>query len=165
MRTATLSGLGNSIAMKGFTLVELVVVIALLAILAAVAAPRFASGDIFETRGDAGLLASSIRYAQKTAIAQRKIVYVIHTASPLPGKVSLCFDPGCNQAVINPETGGAYIFSVSKNVEVLPSNASLGFDSLGRAVPDIAASYKVINKKNFAQVVNILVEANTGYIH
>lgn len=151
--------------MKGFTLVELVVVIALLAIMAAVAAPRFASGDIFETRGDAGLLASTIRYAQKTAIAQRRNVYAIHNASPSSGKVSLCFDTGCSQAVINPETGAAYVFGFSKNVEMVPSNASLGFDSLGRAVPDNSANYQVSNRKNPTQKVTILIEANTGYIH
>jgi MSHA pilin protein MshC len=151
--------------MKGFTLVELVVVIAVLAITAAVAAPRFASGDIFETRGDAGLLASTIRYAQKTAIAQRRNVYAIHNASPAPGKVSLCFDPACNQAVINPETGAAYVFGFSRNVVMVPSNSSLGFDSLGRAVPDSLAKYLVSNKNNSTQNVTILIEANTGYIH
>jgi MSHA pilin protein MshC len=151
--------------MRGFTLVELVVVIALLAILAAVAAPRFASSDIFETRGDAGLLASTIRYAQKTAIAQRRNVYAIHSPSPLPGKVSLCFDPACSQAVINPETGAAYVFGFSRNVDMVPSNSSLGFDSLGRAVPDISASYLVSNRKIPTQNVTILIEANTGYIH
>jgi MSHA pilin protein MshC len=149
---------------KGFTLVELVVVIAVLGIMAAVAAPRFASGDIFETRGDAGLLASTIRYAQKTAIAQRRNVYAIASGSPAT-KVSLCFDTGCGQAVINPETGTAYVFVISKNVRVDPSNLSLGFDSLGRAVPDLSASYKVSNKNNLTQFVNILIEASTGYIH
>lgn len=150
--------------MRGFTLVELVVVIALMGILVAIAAPRFASGDIFETRGDAGLLSSTLRYAQKTAIAQRKPVFVIH-ADAIPDVVKLCFDAACNQAVISPETRAAYVFTSSKNVDVSSSNAGLGFDGLGRAIPDQAASYTVVNRKNNAQTVTINVEANTGYIH
>jgi MSHA pilin protein MshC len=148
----------------GFTLVELVVVIALTGIMVAVAAPRFVGGDIFETRGDAGLLSSTLRYAQKTAIAQRKPVFVIHT-NATPDVVKLCFDAACNQAVISPETAAAYVFTSSKNVDVSSSNAGLGFDGLGRAIPDQAASYTVVNRKNNSQTVTISVEANTGYIH
>lgn len=148
---------------SGFTLVELVVVIALTGIIVAVAAPRLVGGDIFETRGDAGLLSSTLRYAQKTAIAQRKPVFVIHTDAT-PDVVQLCFDAACSQAVINPETAGAYVFTSSKNVDIDSSNAGLGFDGLGRAVPDEAASYTVMNRKNNAQTVTINVEKNTGYI-
>jgi len=147
----------------GFTLVELVVVIAVTGVMMAVAAPRFASGDIFETRGDAGLLSSTLRYAQKTAIAQRKPVFVIHTDA-VPDVVKLCFDAACTQAVVSPETAAAYVFTSSKNVDVVSSNASLGFDGLGRAVPNQAASYTVTNRKNFNQTVTINVELNTGYI-
>lgn len=149
---------------QGFTLVELVVVIALTGIMLAVATPKFANGDIFETRGDAGLLSSTLRYAQKTAIAQRRNVYVIHNNAS-PDTVSLCFDTACNQAVINPETTAAYIFTSSKNVDINSDNPSLGFDSLGRAVPNSTVSYQAINKKNNAQSVTVTVEADTGYIH
>jgi len=129
----------------------------------AVVAPKFASGDIFETRGDAGLLSSTLRYAQKTAIAQRKQVYVMHTEA-IPDVVKLCFDAACTQPVVNPETAGAYVFTSSKNVDVVSSNAGLGFDGLGRAVPNQAARYTVTNRKNFNQTVTINVELNTGYI-
>lgn len=150
--------------MKGFTLVELVVVVAVLSVMAAMAAPKFANGDIFETRGDAGLLSSTLRYAQKTAIAQRVKVYVVHT-NALPDVVRLCFDTACNTPVVNPETTGAYVFTSSKNVDITSSNASMGFDALGRAVPNAAASYTVTNRKNNTQSVTIAIELNTGYIH
>lgn len=148
----------------GFTLVELVVVIALTGVMVAVAMPRFANGDIFETRGDAGLLSSTLRYAQKTAIAQRRNVYVILN-NAVPDTVSLCFDTACNQAVINPETTAAYVFTSSKNVDITSDNASVGFDALGRVVPNSTVNYKATNKKNNAQSVTVTVEADTGYVH
>jgi MSHA pilin protein MshC len=152
----------------GFTLVELVVVIAVAAILSAVAIPRFANGDIFETRGDAGLLSSTLRYAQKTAIAQRRKVFAITDTVAQPNAVRLCFtnDPNCPlaQAVLNPETGRAYVMTFSKNIKVDPPSNGLGFDSLGRALPNEAASYVVTNKKNMTQVVTVNIEADTGYI-
>lgn len=150
--------------MRGFTLVELVVVIAVLSVVAVIAMPRFANGDIFETRGDAGLLSSTLRYAQKTAIAQRRNVYVIHN-NVVPDTVSLCFDTACNQAVINPETAAAYVFTSSKNVDITSDNPSLGFDSLGRDIPNSTLNYKATNKKNNAQWVTVTVEIDTGYIH
>jgi len=149
---------------SGFTLVELVVVIALTGVMVAVAMPRFANGDIFETRGDAGLLSSTLRYAQKTAIAQRRNVYVIHN-NAVPDTVSLCFDTACNLAVINPETAAAYVFTSSKNVDITSDNPSLGFDSLGRDIPNSTLKYKATNKKNNAQSVTVTVEVDTGYIH
>jgi MSHA pilin protein MshC len=151
-------------ASNGFTLVELVVVIALTGIMVAVATPRFANGDIFETRGDAGLLSSTLRYAQKTAIAQRRDVYAIRNTAVTPNTVRLCFDTACAQTVVNPETGAAYVFTFSKSVTVSTLSNTLGFDSLGRAKPNAAATYTVTNKKNAAQFVTVNIEQDTGYI-
>ncbi|MFD1122236.1 Tfp pilus assembly protein FimT/FimU [Methylophilus flavus] len=151
---------------SGFTLVELVVVIALMAIMVGVASPRFASGDIFETRGDAGLLSSTLRYAQKTAVAQRRQVFAITDTVAQPSTVRLCFtnDPNCPLAVLNPETGVAYVMTFSRNVRVTPPNNFLGFEASGQALPNDAATYTVTNRKNAVQAVAINIEANTGYI-
>ena len=53
----------------GYSVIELVLVIALLAILSAVAAPRFFDDTAFDERAYADELASSLRYAQKVAVA------------------------------------------------------------------------------------------------
>jgi MSHA pilin protein MshC len=53
----------------GYTLIELVTVITLIAILAAVAGPRFFDTAVFRARGYADELAGAIRYSQKIAIA------------------------------------------------------------------------------------------------
>ncbi|OMP13269.1 hypothetical protein COLO4_01971 [Corchorus olitorius] len=129
-----------------------------------VAMPKFASTETFETRGTQGMVLASLRYAQKTAIAQRKSVYVVH-ANLIPDKVSLCFDIACNQAVVNPENAAAYVITSSKNVDIASEIATVGFDSLGRPIPNSTVNYVVTNRKNNTHSVNITVEAETGHIH
>lgn len=53
----------------GYTVIELVLVIVLLAILSAVAGPRFFDNAAIDERAYVDELASSLRYAQKVAIA------------------------------------------------------------------------------------------------
>ncbi len=54
---------------SGFTVVELVVVIVILGILSAFAAPRFFGASVFNERGYADEIAASLRHAQKIAVA------------------------------------------------------------------------------------------------
>ena len=56
-------------AQRGFTLVELVAVLVILGIVAAVAAPRFVDTAVFTERGYADEIAASLRYARRIAIA------------------------------------------------------------------------------------------------
>src|SRR5674476_652767 len=66
---------------RGFTLIELVMVIVILGVLAVYAAPRmFNSGD-FYARGFHDETLSILRYAQKSAIAQRRTVCVAFTTT------------------------------------------------------------------------------------
>jgi MSHA pilin protein MshC len=53
----------------GYTIVELVLVIVILAVLGAVAGPRFFDNAAFDERAYVDELASSLRYAQKVAVA------------------------------------------------------------------------------------------------
>lgn len=53
----------------GYTVIELVLVIAIIAILGAVAGPRFFDNSAFDERAYLDELASSLRYAQKIAVA------------------------------------------------------------------------------------------------
>jgi MSHA pilin protein MshC len=52
----------------GYTVIELVVVITILGVIAAIAGPRFFDTSPFNQRGYADEVASAIRYAQKVAV-------------------------------------------------------------------------------------------------
>jgi MSHA pilin protein MshC len=55
--------------MRGYTVVELVVVIVILGVIAAIAGPRFFGTRTFAERGYADEVAAAMRYAQKIAVA------------------------------------------------------------------------------------------------
>ena len=60
----------------GFTMVELIVTMILIGIMSAVAIPRISSLGTFNARGFRDQTIATLRFAQKTAIAQRRAVCV-----------------------------------------------------------------------------------------
>lgn len=68
-------------------MVELILVIVLVGIVSAVAITRFFDRATFDADGATEQLRAALRYAQKTAIAQNRPVFV----QLAPNRVSLCF--------------------------------------------------------------------------
>jgi len=148
---------------SGFTIVELVAVMVITGIIAAIAAPRFIGVDAFDARGSHGTLVSALRYAQKTAIAQRRNVFVnLNTATRV---VCLGYTNDCSSAVIDPSTQAAYSKALSNNVTITASTTPIGFDGLGRPVPNATATVTIQNAVVPAESTRIItVEAETGYV-
>ena len=153
--------------MSGFTLVELIVTLIIIGILGAYVAPRFFGTHGFEERGFYDETLSALRYAQKAAIAQRRLVCVefpdnktvrLRIASAYPAAV-------CNTDLAGPDGTTPYTIDAAadtkyRNADVKFSAipASVIFDPLGK--PNAAATISVVNYAN-----SITVEAETGYVH
>jgi MSHA pilin protein MshC len=148
-------------AEQGFTLLELILVMAIAGILAAVAVPRLTGRNSFDTRGFTDQLAATVRFAHKLAIAQNQNVFVQLTAND----ATLCYIatspcPAANRA---PGPGGELPYTVTapNGVAIASPVAALGFDAGGR--PNIAA--QLVIQVNGAGVYNVRVEQETGYVH
>jgi MSHA pilin protein MshC len=132
-------------------------------IIASIAAPRFVGVDAFDARGSYSTLTSALRYAQKTAIAQRRNVYVsVNTSTRV---VCLGYTSNCSSVVIDPATQAAYSKTLSSNVSIAASTTPLGFDGLGRPVPNATATFTINNAVVPSESTRtITVEADTGYV-
>ncbi|TBV17466.1 prepilin-type N-terminal cleavage/methylation domain-containing protein [Stutzerimonas kirkiae] len=124
---------------KAFTIVELVMVIVILGILAAVAIPRFFDRRDFDERLYLEELLSAVRYAQKLALASGCQVNAVVTAG---GGYQLLYNgqpANCPQAgtAVQSPTGGNYSRAAAPSgLTGSGSNLSLVFDSIGeRIVP------------------------------
>ena len=136
----------------GFTLIELVVVIAILGSLSAYAVPKLLSPAQATLPSQARTLASDLRHAQALAITWGQGLVVSASASHYSVACrTATVTPPCNASpVIDPATGTAFSVSLQNSASFgSPTTASLTFDSLGRPVDnsgtplaaDPAASY------------------------
>lgn len=164
---------GYSPNARGFTLIELILVIVILGVLAVFAAPRlFNNADLY-ARGFHDETLAYLRYAQKTAIAQRRTVCVTfpNTNSSLTLTMSQnAATVDCTTAValtgpngsttLNAKTGSGVVYSTP------PAPISFNFNGLGQP---IAATGGAPMASQTLQVVgvnkSITVEAATGYVH
>jgi MSHA pilin protein MshC len=141
----------------GFTLIELVMVIVILSILSITVIPKFFDNSVFQARGFADQVLATLRYAQKTAIAQHRLVCVILTATSVTLTIANSnSDTSCSLALNLPDR--------ANNVLIAPSGITLNpatiisFNALGQA--NTSASITISGV-----ATAITVEAETGYVH
>jgi MSHA pilin protein MshC len=156
----------TGVGQRGFTLIELIMVMVLLGILAAYAAPRIFNRADFDARGMEDMTMAYLRFAQKTAIAQRRTVCLTLTTSGISMQVSTAANTyGCASATALNGPDGKSALSVSGAAySTVPS--SFSFDGLGQPVN--SSGVALTSAQTF--VVSgggrtITVEAGTGYVH
>lgn len=136
----------------------MIMVMVLVGVLAVFAAPRLFSSTDFYARGFHDETLALLRYAQKTAIAQRRTVCVSFTISSATLKVDNDGSAGCEANLAGPrgETPGSITARSGVNYSALPS--AMSFDALGRASLGQSIAVQGVGR-------SITVEAGTGYVH
>lgn len=121
--------------MKGFSLVEMVLVLALVAILSVIAAPRFANVLTFGTNTFFQETLNGIRYGQQLAVGMGCDVRVSVTGTTMSLDLrSNCLTGNFTQAINDPVSKVAgYQKTAPSGVTIANSNFPIYFDPLGRA--------------------------------
>ena len=152
---------------SGFTLIELVTVMVLLGILSVFAAPRMFDMAAFNARGLQDETLSILRYAQKTAIAQRRVVCLVFTSRSVTLHISAASGVStCDTPLRGPagDSPGTLTAKRSAGYRSVPPN--FNFNGLGQPVD---VSGVVLATSQILQVNDVngplTVEAVTGYVH
>lgn len=145
-----LSGPAMPNKQRGFTLVELIMTMVILAILSAVALPRFLDSNAIQNRGAADQVKAALRYGQKMAIAQHRTLSVI---------ISAPATPSCDATL---DVSG----NVNCAVAVAGFAATVTFNALGQPVQN-ASPYAPLTApvSISAAGMSIVIEQETGYVH
>ncbi|MFT3734147.1 MAG: type II secretion system protein [Rhodocyclaceae bacterium] len=145
---------------RGFTLPELVTVMVVMSLLAAVAMPKFFTRSDFDVFGFKQEIQQSLRFAQKAAVAKRRMVCVAIASNTLTLQYATTYGAGsCNQNLIDPSTGSAYSQAAPSGVSI--TALSFNFDPLGK--PSFSSA-QTLNVTAGALTQSLIVEAETGYV-
>lgn len=159
------SGVNLSDMKKGFTLIEIIIVVTILAIAAMTAIPMMSSSASIQIRAASNMIAADLEYARSMAISRGQYYYVVFDKN----NESYSIKDQTSTIIEHPvKKGFNYEIDFSSDgrvdkVEIDDANfnstQTVRFDSLGS--PDNGGTV-ILNADGLT--INILVEPVTGYI-
>lgn len=160
----------NRGACRGFTFVELVLVLTIAGVLAAVMGPRMVDRTAFQAHGSAAEIRTALRYAQKLALAKNREVCVVVAA--VPSTLMLSFNPTqvlgapCNAAVSRLGENTPYTVTVPVNIGLaaVPVTA-FRFNRQGQPTSISAVPLNTSVTLTVGGGTQVTVERDTGYVH
>lgn len=172
-RSGPLGGQGQARLQSGFTLIELVMVLVLVGVLAVFAAPRLLATSDINARGFHDETLAYLRYAHKSAIAQRRTVCVTFTATSLMLTVAAAAATStCSVNLVGPKGESPATITAKGGVDYSGGTAprSFNFNGLGQPIDNAGTGAVLIATDLPAIQVtgasnSITVEAGTGYAH
>lgn len=144
----------------GLTIVELITVIIIAGILAAVAIPRWGGQTGFEERVLRDETLAALRYAQKSAIAARRVVCAEFSATKVDFKIAKnAGATDCSDAnpLMGPQ-GDAALVVTGRNAS-FSTFSNVTFDGAGRTAASMTITVGGMTD------LPIRVEQETGYVH
>lgn len=157
----------------GFSLIELVMVMVVMGVLAAVAVPKIVGVSAFDGRGFHDQTLAYLRFAQKTAVAQRRTVCVSFTSTSVTLTIASAagtFDCSTAATLVGPQAESPVVLNAKSGVSIgLAGSGSLpaafNFNSLGEPISSsgTAQATQVLQVSGAANLITI--ESSTGYVH
>jgi MSHA pilin protein MshC len=160
----------RALGQRGFTLVELVLVLVILGVLSVYALPRLFDTKAVYARGFHDETLGYLRFAQKTAIAQRRTVCVTFTSNSVTLAIASaaatfnCSSPG---TLTGPKgtTAATVSLTAQRDAAFATAPSNFNFDGLGQPITGagVASATQTFSVTDSGRTIT--VETATGYIH
>ena len=140
-------------------MIELIVIMMIIGILSAVGFPRLFNRGNFDSRGFYDETLSALRYAQKSAIAQRRTVCVAFSSTTVTLTIAAAAGSSvCGSNLVSPVGASPFVVTAKPGVTFVGAPTNFQFNPLGQATP--GQTIQVTGATG-----NIVIEQDTGYVH